>query len=231
MVSSAPWTEVRHKQVGPGDVSTQVLWNWEQVTAEAHKASLISLDRCRGRLDCGLRIDGVSVSDPTISHRWDEVSARTARQPEGVRDLGVTRDGSRGAAASFPPGHTTRTGAPSGPHREAAGGEAADSSLVPGSWLASLTPTACPFQSSADLEQKRSPECAPTPPKPWDPSPSLMREPPVHSFYCCMIFHRKDVSQITHFIAVLQYIVRIYHVSFVYSPLNGSVVVYRCLLL
>lgn len=89
-----------------------------------------------------------------------------------------------------------------------------DSSLVPGSWLASLTPTACPFQSSEDLKQKRSPEC-PHPTKTLGPiiiadvqtSSSLIlllyNIPPQgcitdHSLYCCITVHCKDISRIIY---------------------------------
>ena len=40
LVSAAARTEVRHKQVGLGNVSPQPLWNWEQATTEVRAPPL-----------------------------------------------------------------------------------------------------------------------------------------------------------------------------------------------
>ena len=107
----------------------------------------------------GNRWAAFPASDSTISHKWNKVLTGTARHPAGVRDLGGHQGRLSGSSCLLPSSHRTRSGAPLVSHREAAGGRAGGSSLVPGHWLASLTPLACPSGSSANLEQKASPKC------------------------------------------------------------------------
>ena len=107
----------------------------------------------------GNRWTASPASDSTISHKWNKILTRTARQPAGVRDLGGHQGQLSRSSCLLPSNHRTRSGIPLGSHREAAGGKAGGSSLVPGHWLASLSPLVCPSGSSANLEQKSSPKC------------------------------------------------------------------------
>lgn len=161
------------------------------------------------RLGWGLGINGFFSSNPTAPTGRDEASARTARQPEGAQGPGGHQGRLSKSSCFLPSWPCDLPGAPSGSQRQAAGREAAGSSLVSGLLAGQegngqVTDTSHPRLPLWVL-CKSGAEVIPSVPhqhqNPRSPFVCRIHQQgcvPVHSFYCCVIFHCKAISHITY---------------------------------